>query len=154
MAIAYIALGSNLGDRAAHLREAVQRLAQAGTVEAVSSFLDTTPVGYTDQPRFLNAAARLRTDLHPLELMQRLLAIEAGLGRERTIRWGPRTIDLDLLLYDDVTRDEPELTLPHPRLHERRFVLEPLAAIAPDAVHPRLRATIRDLLADLDGRDA
>ena len=141
-----------MGDRAAHLRDALKRLGDLGTVEAVSPFLDTAPVGYTEQPRFLNAAARLRTDLPAAELLQRLLAIEAVLGRVRTVRWGPRTIDLDLLLYDDAVRDEPRLTLPHPRLHERRFVLEPLAAVAPDAVHPLLRRTIRELLADLDAR--
>ncbi len=143
-----------MGDRAAHLRDALQRLGDLGAVEAVSPFLDTAPVGYTAQPRFLNAAARLRTDLPPDELLRRLLAIEEALGRVRTVRWGPRTVDLDLLLYDDAVRDERGLTLPHPRLHERRFVLEPLAAIAPDAVHPRLQRTVRELLADLDEHDA
>ena len=149
MATAYIALGSNLGDRAAHLRAALERLGALGVVEAVSPFVDTAPVGYTEQPRFLNAAARLRTRLPPEALLRELLAVEAALGRVRAERWGPRIIDLDLLLYDDLVRDEPGLTVPHPRLHERRFVLEPLAAIAPAAVHPVLKTTIGELLANL-----
>jgi 2-amino-4-hydroxy-6-hydroxymethyldihydropteridine diphosphokinase len=153
MGIAYIGLGSNLGDRAAHLRAALDRLGTRGTVEAVSPFLETDPVGYAEQPRFLNAAVRLRTTLPPDDLLRELLSIETALGRVRTVRWGPRTIDLDLLLYDDLVRDDPGLTIPHPRMHERRFVLEPLAAIAPDAVHPVLGHTVSQLLARLDSAD-
>ena len=153
MAIAYIGLGSNLGDRAAYLQAALDRLGMLGTVGAVSPFLETDPVGYAEQPRFLNAAVRLRTTLPPDDLLRALLSIEAALGRVRTVRWGPRTIDLDLLLYDDLVRDERGLSIPHPRMHERRFVLEPLAAIAPDAVHPQLGQTVSRLLARLDSAD-
>jgi 2-amino-4-hydroxy-6-hydroxymethyldihydropteridine diphosphokinase len=149
MAITYIALGANLGDRDAALRAAIARLGALGVVEAVSPFFDTAPVGYTEQPRFLNAVARLRTDLPPRDLLRGLLAIEASLGRVRTIRWGPRAIDLDLLLYDDVIIDAPELVVPHPRLHERRFVLEPLATLAPDLTHPLLKRTVSALLASV-----
>ncbi len=147
MVMAYIALGANLGDRAATLNTAIERLGALGTVEAVSPFLDTEPVGYTEQPRFLNAVARLRTGLPPRDLLHALFHVEQELGRVRAVRWGPRTIDLDLLLYDDAVIDEPGLTVPHPRLHERRFVLEPLAALAPDLTHPALRQTVSALLA-------
>jgi len=149
MAITYIALGANLGDRAVSLRAAIERLGALGIVEAVSPFVDTTPIGYTEQPRFLNAVARLRTNLPPRDLLRKLLEIEASLGRVRTIRWGPRVIDLDLLLYDDTIIDTPDLIVPHPRLHERRFVLEPLAALAPDLVHPLLKRTVSVLLASV-----
>ena len=146
MAITYIALGANLGNRAATLRAAIERLGALGTVEAVSPLFDTAPVGYLEQPRVLNAVARLRTNLPPRDLLRGLLEIEAALGRVRTLRWGPRGIDLDLLLYDDMVIDEPDLVVPHPRLHERRFVLEPLAALAPDLTHPVLERTVRALL--------
>ncbi len=150
MPVAYIALGANLGDRAASLRAALERMEALGVVEAVSPFLDTEPVGYTAQPRFLNAVARLRTSLSPEALLRELLAIEAALGRVREVHWGPRTLDLDLLLYDDLVRDEPTLTVPHPRLHERRFVLAPLAALAPDLIHPTLNRSVSDLLNGLE----
>jgi len=149
MVTAYIALGANLGDRAATLNTAIERLGALGTVEAVSPFLDTEPVGYTQQPRFLNAVARLRTSLPPRDLLRALLGIEQALGRVRAVRWGPRTLDLDLLLYDDVVIDEPGLVVPHPRLHERRFVLEPLAALAPALAHPVLGRSIGQLLVDI-----
>lgn len=145
MAIAAIGLGANLGDRAGTLREAVRRLEDLGEIVAVSSLYETAPVGYLDQSPFLNAAVALDTALPAPDLMTALLAIEHGLGRVRTFRNAPRTLDLDLLLYDDLTVDTPELTLPHPRLHERAFVLVPLAEIAPAVVHPRLRQSMIQL---------
>ena len=156
---AALALGSNLtstfGPPEANLREALRRLASRGHVTAVSSFHTTDPVGYLDQPRFLNAAALLETSLSPLDLLHGLLNIEQAMGRDRTNTpaKGPRIIDLDLLLYTGQGGPEifhdPDLTLPHPALHERRFVLAPLAEIAPSLLHPTLHRTIADLLADL-----
>jgi 2-amino-4-hydroxy-6-hydroxymethyldihydropteridine diphosphokinase len=146
VAVAYLGLGSNLGDREANLRGALERLEELGPLR-VSSFRDTDPVGIPDQPSFLNAAAELETELSPRDLLARLLEIEAELGRDRSLerRWGPRTIDLDLLLYDDEELDEPGLTVPHPRLAERRFVLEPLHELAPELLLPDGRR-IQDLL--------
>ena len=149
MAVAYVALGSNLGGRLATLRQAARRLGDLGVVEAVSPVYETDPVGYEDQPAFLNAVARLRTELEPATLLQELLAIERELGRRRSVPNAPRTLDLDLLLYDDLVLRTAELTLPHPRLHERGFVLVPLAEIAPDLIHPRLQTPVAELLNDL-----
>jgi 2-amino-4-hydroxy-6-hydroxymethyldihydropteridine diphosphokinase len=149
---AAIALGSNLsspfGDPVDNLREALRRLSSLGCVSAVSSFHATDPVGYLDQPRFVNAAALLETSLLPLELLHGLLAIEHTMGRDRTNApvKGPRVIDLDLLLYGSVVIESPELTLPHPAMHERGFVLTPLAEIAPAMQHPTQLRSIADLL--------
>jgi len=151
--LAAIALGSNLasqyGDREANLREAVRRLGELGEVKAVSSFYDTEPVGYLDQPRFLNGAAVFETSLDPSALMRALLEIERAMGRERVIAKGPRVIDLDLLLYGNRVMNTAELTLPHPEMQSRRFVLEPLAEIAGEWVHPVLRVTVREMLGRL-----
>ena len=146
MTIAYIGLGANLGDREGNLRAALERLRGLGPLR-VSSFRATEPVGVIEQPPFLNAAAELETDLPPRELLARLLEIERDLGRERAeeTRWGPRPIDLDLLVYGAETIDEVGLTVPHPRLAERRFALEPLHELAPDLALPDGRR-IRDLL--------
>jgi 2-amino-4-hydroxy-6-hydroxymethyldihydropteridine diphosphokinase len=143
--LAYVGLGSNLGDREATIRAAVEAL--PGVV-AVSRLRETDPVGVTDQPAFLNGAVVLDTDLSARGLLERLLAVERGLGRERRERWGPRTIDLDLLLFGAETIDEPGLTVPHPRLHERRFALEPLAELDPELLVPG-RGPVKDLLAGL-----
>jgi 2-amino-4-hydroxy-6-hydroxymethyldihydropteridine diphosphokinase len=137
--LAYVGLGANLGDREAMLRSALEQLrTEPGLrVTAVSAFLDTAPVGLVDQPRFLNAAASVETDLGARGLLERLLGIERRLGRAREgPRFGPRTIDLDLLLYGDEVIDEPGLHVPHPRLHERLFALEPLAELDPGLVVP------------------
>ena len=147
---AYIGLGGNVGDRAANLERAVATLAADPDVEvvAVSTFRETEPVGYLDQPRFLNGVVAVETALPPRALLDRLLGIERALGRERSgPRFGPRTIDLDLLLYGTETLDEPGLTVPHPRLAERRFVLEPLCELDPELVLPDGRG-VREVLAE------
>ncbi len=154
---AAIALGSNVpspfGTPADNLHEAIRRLAGIGTVIAVSTFRTTSPVGYTNQPDFVNAAALLRTALGPLPLLRALLATERAMGRDRGADLpakGPRIIDLDLLLYRSAEGSlilaAPDLTLPHPAMHERRFVLEPLAEIAPQWTHPIFGRTVRALL--------
>jgi len=132
---AYVGLGANLGDREATMRRAIELLGDE--VVAVSAFRETDPLGYEDQPRFLNAAAALDTNLDPRRLLERLLSVERELGRTRDgPRYGPRTIDLDLLVYGDEALDEPGLHVPHPRLAERRFALEPLFELDPDLVIP------------------
>ena len=151
---AAIALGSNLsspwGDREQNLFRAIELLGAFSAVTAVSTFFDTAPVLYTDQPRFLNAAVLLETELTPLPLLHALQSIELAMGRDRSetaIPKGPRTLDLDLLWFDNLLLELPDLILPHPALHERRFVLEPLAEIAPDWFHPILKKTASQLLA-------
>jgi 2-amino-4-hydroxy-6-hydroxymethyldihydropteridine diphosphokinase len=146
---AYVGLGSNLGEREATIRRGLDLLASDPGVElaAVSTLRDTDPVGHADQPRFLNGAAAVETTLSARELLSLLLAVERELGRDRSreVRFGPRTIDLDLLLYGDEVVDEPGLTVPHPRLAERAFVLEPLDELDPGLVLPDGRP-VRDLL--------
>jgi dihydroneopterin aldolase/2-amino-4-hydroxy-6-hydroxymethyldihydropteridine diphosphokinase len=148
---AYIALGSNLGDREQYLREALALLEADPRcrVKAISSFIETDPVGYEDQGKFLNAAAELETLYSPEELMEFLLRTEAALKRERTVHWGPRTIDLDILLYDDLILPGPVVTVPHPRMTQRQFVMEPLRELAPGAVHPVLRKTVEEIASAL-----
>jgi 2-amino-4-hydroxy-6-hydroxymethyldihydropteridine diphosphokinase len=144
----YIALGSNLGDRAANLAQARQRMDRlAIAITRESSIYETAPRGVLEQPRFLNQVVQATTDWMPRQLMSRLKEIEREMGRRRTIRNGPRNIDLDILLYGDATVSAPGLEIPHPRMAERRFVLEPLAEIADELRHPRTGKTIRQMLA-------
>jgi 2-amino-4-hydroxy-6-hydroxymethyldihydropteridine diphosphokinase len=148
---AYIGVGANLGDRADTISRALERLAAQDDVEvvAVSTLRETDPVGFLEQPRFLNGAAAVETELSPRELLQRLLAVERELGRTREgRRFGPRTIDLDLLVYGDHRVNEPGLTVPHPRLADRRFALEPLAELDPALEIPG-RGRVADLLRGL-----
>lgn len=150
--IAYIGLGANVGDRAGNIADALEKLRSDPPVEVrqVSSLLENPAVGGPpDSPAFLNAVAEIETTLSPRELLDRLLAIERDLGRERHRKWDPRTIDLDLLLYGGRVIDEADLKVPHPRMHERRFVLEPLAQIAPGGMHPVRKRTFAQLLEDL-----
>lgn len=157
MPVAYLGLGTNLGDRRGYLDAAVRRLrAEPGVrVTAVSPYYDSTPAGsgYQGQPPFLNAAAEIETDLAPQSLLRLLLEIEHQFGRRRLVKDSPRTLDLDLLLYGEQVWDNPEVTLPHPRMADRAFVLVPLAEIAPGAVHPVLKQTVRDLLRALPEAD-
>lgn len=153
MSIAYIALGSNLGDKEKNLRRALLLLTQQGVeVVRVSSFISTEPYGVTDQPQFLNAVACVRTSLAPLALLDVLLATELAMGRVRLRHWGERNIDLDLLLYEDVVLDTKRLRLPHPDMQNRDFVLLPLAEIAPELKHPTLQKTIWELKENLMSR--
>jgi 2-amino-4-hydroxy-6-hydroxymethyldihydropteridine diphosphokinase len=144
--LAYLSLGSNMGDREAHLHAAIARLQSEVRVVSVSSFYETEPVEFTDQAWFLNCALTLETTRTPQQLMSDILTIEQEMGRQRIQKKGPRILDIDILLFSDKIIDSPDLTVPHPAMQNRRFVLEPLAEIAPEARHPVLKKTIRELL--------
>ena len=143
--LAYLSLGSNIGDRESHLVNAIARLQACGTIVRVSSFYETEPVEVTEQAWFLNCAVAMETQQTPSQLMAAALKIEREMGRHRAQKKGPRTIDIDILLFGKTVLNSPELTIPHPAMHQRRFVLESLAEIAPEARHPALQKTIRDL---------
>jgi 2-amino-4-hydroxy-6-hydroxymethyldihydropteridine diphosphokinase len=146
MTKAFILAGSNLGDRRANLDFARSSLAKKGTVRNISSCFETEPVGFLDQPWFLNQAIELETQIEPSELLSFCQSIEAACGRVRTFPNAPRTLDLDILLYGDAVINQEDLVIPHPRLQERKFVLAPLAQIAPEVVHPVLKKSIQFLL--------
>jgi len=150
---AFIALGTNLGERLTNLRAAIAALSPQITVLTESHVYETPPWGYEDQPAFLNMVVKAETDLEPESLLTYLKQIEAQLGREKSVRWGPRLIDLDILFYDNLVIDTPPLVIPHPRLHERAFVLVPLADVASEFVHPVLGEFVWELLlkADMSG---
>ena len=141
----YLSLGSNVGDRAANLRTAITRLSSWGDVMAVSSFYETEPVEFAAQPWFLNCAVELDTEKMPKQLLAGILDIEREMGRRRVQKKGPRTLDIDILLFGNSILQTKGLTIPHPAMHERRFVLEPLAEIAPEARHPVIKRTVREL---------
>ncbi len=147
--LAYLSLGSNLGDRAAHLHECIRNLQQAGETTHVSPLYETEPLELREQPWFLNCVVELRTDRDAEDLLARVQLVEASLGRERKISKGPRTIDIDILLFDSLVIAQANLDIPHPAMEKRRFVLAPLAEIAPNVVHPRLRKTAQQLLHEL-----
>jgi len=148
--LVYLSLGSNLGQREKYLREAISRLQDLGVIRKVSAFYETQPVGVQkEQPWFLNCALAMETELLPLDFLGRMLAVEQSMGRIRTEPKGPRTIDIDIIFFGNEVLDTPELTVPHPAMHQRRFVLEPLAEIASAFVHPVLKRTVQEMLDSL-----
>jgi len=146
----YLSLGSNLGDRLNNLRKAISLLPPKVKVSQQSSIYETEPWGYTDQPTFLNQVIKAETDLEPTSLLAFVKSLETSLGRQESFRFGPRSIDLDILFYDKFVMNTPQLTIPHPRIAERAFILVPLAEIAPDLVHPILNKTIQLLKTNVD----
>lgn len=152
--IAYLSLGSNLGDRAANLRAAIAELEASGRLQAVSGFYETQPVDLPDQPWFLNCVIALETDKSPRDLLQWALSIESGMGRVRMSEKGPRIIDIDIVLFGTQVIHGRGVNIPHPAMQQRRFVLEPLAEIAPEVQHPELRKTAREMLAALPAGQA
>jgi 2-amino-4-hydroxy-6-hydroxymethyldihydropteridine diphosphokinase len=152
MCVAYIGFGSNIGDRLKHIQNAIHALSKTEgiTLQEISSVYKTDPVGYETQEPFLNGIAAIQTSLSPLSLLHTLKDIEIAVGRQHRIRWGPREIDLDLLIYGDLRLQTEKLVVPHPEMHLRRFVLAPLAEIAPDLVHPVFQETIETLLEHLE----
>lgn len=149
MAKAYVGIGSNKGDARAHIHAALEELKKIGTIQRVSSLYKTEPVGFTDQEWFLNCTLLLETEISPEALLTAFKEIEKELGRTPSVRNGPREIDIDLLLYDEKVVNTEVLTVPHPRMHERAFVLLPLSEIVPDAVHPVFKKTVAELRGEL-----
>lgn len=153
MSIVYIGIGSNLGNREINCRRALELLERKGiVVRQKSSLYETKPWGVKNQPPFLNMAVEIETELKPQELLELLKNVEIEVGRKKSFKWGPRTIDLDILLYGSLTFNENNLIIPHPFMHERDFVLEPLCEIAPDIKHPILKLRMRELLQMLKGK--
>lgn len=152
---AYLGLGSNLGDRIKNLGKAISQLSHHPLIKITSSssFYETEPVGYRNQGWFINQAIRIETTLCPIELLETIKGIERQLGREKGVKWGPRTIDIDILFYEDTILDTPHLTIPHPLIHERMFVLATLAEIAQSFIHPILDKTIREILIDITDKN-
>ena len=152
MHVVYIGFGSNIGDRLKHIQNAIHALSKTEEINLlkISSIYKTAPVGYEAQGEFLNGVAAIQTSLSPLSLLNTLKDIEIAIGRQHRIRWGPREIDLDILIYGDVCLQTEQLVIPHPEMHLRGFVLVPLAEIAPDLVHPVFQETVQTLLARLE----
>jgi len=146
----FIAVGSNLGDKIDSCKEAINQIAGLCEIVKISSLYETEPVGNENQPNFINCVAEINTDLSPHELLKRLNLIEEKLGRVRDEKWGPRTIDLDIIFYNDLIMRDDNLIIPHPRAHLRRFVLEPLCEIAPEFIHPEFNLSVSELLTKIE----